>query len=148
MEEYRQSLLRGFLEKSLPNYSLPDPAAGPVKEVGFLKPNVNTVEVHKYPDEVAVVLEGDNLWFCHQIRLGDYIPHIPKLAEHIARRSIQFNFCLSKQTAKIVADDGYVKVTLFSHFAHPIRRRVKAELVSCLTVGCMISEAYELIGCW
>lgn len=147
MEEYRQSLLRGFLEKTLPKYSLPGPA-GSVKEVGFLKPNVNTVEVHKYPDEVAAVLEGDNLWFCHQIRLGDYIPPIPKLEEHIAHRSIQFNFCLSKHTAKIVNEDGYVKVTLYSHFAHPIRKKVKAELVSCFIVGCMISEAYELIGYW
>ena len=147
MEEYRQSLLRGFLEKTLPKYSLPGPA-GSVKEVGFLKPNVNTVEVHKYPDEVAVVLEGDNLWFCHQISLGDYIPQIPRLAEHIARRSVQFNFCLSKRTAKIVNEDGYVKVTLFSHFANPIRRKVKAEQVSCLPVGCMISEAYGFISCW
>ena len=128
MDDYRHSTLRGFLEKGSPKYVVPNPAEA-VTEIGFLKPEVTTIEVHKYPDEVAVVLQGDNLWFCHEIRLGNYVPPVPKLVEHIARRSIQFNFRLS-ETANIVTDDGHVKVTLFSHFANPIRRRVKADLVS------------------
>jgi len=129
MDDYRHSTLRGFLEKGSPKYVVPSPAEA-VKEIGFLKPEVTTIEVHKYPNEVAVVLQGDNLWFCHEIRLGNYVPPVPKLAEHIARRSIQFNFHLSEQTANIIADGGHVKVTLSSHFANPIKRRVKADLVS------------------
>lgn len=128
MDDYRHSTLRGFLEKDSPKYVVPSLAEA-VKEIGFLKPEVTTIEVHKYPNEVAVVLQGDNLWFCHEIRLGNYVPPVPKLVEHIARRSIQFNFSLS-ESANIVTDGGHVKVTLFSHFANPIRRRVKADLVS------------------
>ena len=128
MDDYKHSTLRGFLEKDSPKYVIPSPAE-PIKEIGFLKPEVTTIEVHKYPNEVAVVLQGDNLWFCHEIRLGNYIPPVPKFAEYTARRSIQFNFNLS-ETDNIVTDDDHVKVTLFSHFANPIRRRVKAELVS------------------
>ena len=128
IDDYRRSTLKGLLEKDLPKYVIPNPAE-PVKEISLLKPEVTNVEVHKYSKEVAVVLQGDNLWFCHEIRLGNYVPPVLNLAEHIARRSIQFNFRLS-ETANIVTDDGHVKVTLFSHFANPIRRRVKAELVS------------------
>ena len=131
MDDYKHSTLRGFLDRDSPppKYVIPSPAEA-IKEIGFLKPEVTTIEVHKYPNEVAVVLQGDYLWFCHEIRLGSYAPPIPKLAEYTARRSIQFNFSLS-ETANIVTDDDHVKVTLFSHFANPIRRRVKAELVSC-----------------
>ena len=128
MDDYKHSAVKGFLEKDSPKYVIPS-SVEPVKEVVFLKPEVTTIEVHKYPNEVAVVLQGDNLWFCHEIRLGNYVPPVPRLVEHIARRSIQFNFSLS-ETANIVTDGGYVKVTLFSHFANPIRRRVKADLVS------------------
>ena len=130
MDDYRHSTLKGFIEKDVPKYVIPSPAE-PVKEIGFLKPEVTNIEVHKYSNEVAVVLQGDNLWFCHEIRLGSYVPPVPKLAEHIARRSIQFNFRLSGDITNIVAGDGRVKVALLSHFAHPIRRTVKAEMVSC-----------------
>lgn len=130
MDDYKHSAVKGFLEKDSPKYVIPS-SVEPVKEVVFLKPEVTTIEVHKYPNEVAVVLQGDNLWFCHEIHLGSYVPHIPKLAEQIARRSIQFNFSLSEDITNIVGGDGHVKVTLLSHFANPIRRRVKAQLVRC-----------------
>ena len=133
MEDYRRNTFRSYIDKEPQKYSVPTSiqTRKEIKEVGILKPQVNSVEFHKYPNEHALVLEGDNLWFCHKIRLGERnnICDINTPAQNITRRSIQFNFTSSRGIEGIVSSNGQVKVTLYSHFASPIRKTIKVEQV-------------------
>ena len=136
MEEYRQKTFRSYLEKDPGRYLKPDTKqmVRQVKDLAFLKPEVKAVEFHEYPNEHVVVLEGNNLWFCHQIRIGEKenIQEINTPAQNITRQSIWFNF--TPKTKNIVFDDGKVKVVLYSHFANPIRKKIAVDKVSSESV--------------
>ena len=132
MEEYRQKTFRSYLEKEPGRYLKPDTkqTVKQVKDLAFLKPEAKAVEFHEYPNEHVVVLEGNNLWFCHQIRIGEKenIQEINTPAQNITRQSIWFNF--TPKTKNIVKfDDGKVKVALYSHFANPIRKNIAVDKV-------------------
>ena len=134
MEEYRHNVFRSYLEKEPGKYLKPvkTQVTKQVKELTILKPEVTAVEFHEYPNEHVVVLEGNNLWFCHQIRIGetDNIQEINTPAQNITRQSIQFSFTPSRKTKNIVSIDGKVKIALYSHFANPIRRKITVKQVS------------------
>ena len=127
MEEYRQKTFRSYLEKEPGRYLKPDTkqTVKQVKDLAFLKPEVKAVKFHEYPNEHVVVLEGNNLWFCHQICIGEEEINTP--AQNITRQSIWFNFT---PKANIVFDEGKVKVVLYSHFANPIRKKIAVDKVS------------------
>lgn len=124
MEGYWQKIFRSYLEKE-PKYHIPI-STSDIQEMSSLKPDVKALEFHKYPSEHVVVLEGENLWFCHEIRLGE-INNTLKIqdpAESVSRRSITFNYPPTDKTEAVISKDGRVKVTLSSHFANPIRRKI------------------------
>lgn len=100
-----------------------------VQDVSFLKPKATTVEFHMYPTEHVIVLEGNNLWFCHKVHIGrdDNTIEIDS-PSNIMRRSIQFNFKPSDKTEKL-CENGRVHVTLYSHFADEISKRINAKKV-------------------
>lgn len=133
MEEYGQKTFRSYLEKE-PGSLKPDTkqTKKQVKDLAFLKPEAKAVEFHEYPNEHVVVLEGNNLWFCHQIRIGEKenIQEINTPAQNITRQSIWFNF--TPKAKNIVFDDGHVKVALYSHFANPIRKKIPVVKVSSI----------------
>ena len=106
-----------------------------LKYVALLKPQVKGVELHKFPREHAIVIEGDNLWFCDEIILGEgkNTLNITNPAELVSRRVVQFNYSTTASSGKIdraIARNEIMKVTLNSHFAKPIRKKVKVEQVS------------------
>ena len=103
-----------------------------LKSITLLKPQVKGVELHKFPSEHAVVVEGENLWFCHEILLGDgrNIIKITNPADSVSRHVIQFNYQPTEKTDRVITRSALVRVTLNSHFANSIRKRVKVEQVS------------------
>lgn len=130
MEEYQQKIFRSHLEKLPEKYIPPSISSKELKEVAELKPQVESFNIHTYPSEHTLVLEGSNLWFCHEVHLGEKenVIHIKNSAETITGRSIQFNYKPTKKTDRLINNDR-VKVTLHSHFANPIRKRVEVQQV-------------------
>ena len=131
MDGYRRKVFRSYLEKQPDKYSGPG-LAKDIKEVSLLTPEVKAIEFHKYPNEYAVVLEGDNLWFCHKIHIGSKgnVHKIDTPVQNITRQSIQFNFTLSRGKKCIVPDNGHMEITLYSHFSDPINEVVPVKQVS------------------
>ena len=118
MENYHRVLFRIFIDQP-PKYDTPPPCASPVPEMKALKPSSKTVAFHRHGKEVAVTLSGDNLWFCHEIKVG---PHRENgMADHISQKSIQFNF--KDETHHSFGSDQ-IKVTLSSHFSNPVKATV------------------------
>ena len=125
MKEYRQPILRSYLEKD-PVYSVPNPGQEQreIKELGILKPKAISVALHEYPTEHAIVLKGENLWFTHKVGLGDkrsnpYEVNTP--AQNITRCSIQFNFAPSHDASRVLQSKPTVRLTVYSHFSKPIQ---------------------------
>ena len=120
MENYHRVLFRIFIDQT-PKYNIPPPCASPVPEMKALKPSSKTVAFHRHGKEVAVTLSGDNLWFCHEIKVG---PHRENgMADHISQKSIQFNFNFKDETHHSFGSDK-IKVTLSSHFSNPVKATV------------------------
>ena len=134
MNGYRHKVFRSYLEKQPDVYSGPLQAKAikETKEVSLLIPEVEAVEFHKYPNEYAMVIEGNNLWFCHKIYIGNKSNgyKIDTPAQDISRRSIQFNFTPSDGKMCIVPDNGHMEITLYSHFANPSNKTVSVKQVS------------------
>ena len=71
-----------------------------------------------------MVLEGDNLWFCHQIQVGSgpAARTVRTPAPDMARCSIQFNYTpTSNEDFLVDSKAEEIQVTLYSHFAKPLR---------------------------
>lgn len=129
MDDYHSKLLKAHLEKE-PQYVVPFPVKN-VTDIPTLKPKATSIQIYTYPNEHAVVLEGENLWFCHKVDLGEkesLIRHV-KNSEAITGRSIQFNYEPTEKSDLLVTNHR-VKVTLHSHFANPIRNKIQVEQVS------------------
>ena len=100
-----------------------------VQEVGILKPRIEGVAFHCYgSSEVAVVVLGDQLWFCYEIHLGEgnecRIIRTP--AEHITRKSIQFNYTPTEKSDISTTCDK-IMIVLYSHFCEPIEAVVEVK---------------------
>lgn len=120
-----------------PKYDIPGPSKN-VREITSLKPDVKAVELHKYHSELVITLEGENLWFCHAVKLGDTEITIP---ETMCRRSLTFNLYATEKMEQLMKRNTAIKITLLSHFANPIRRNIRLEQVSHLSV-CMWQWMY------
>ena len=119
MASYYLKITKGYLECS-PEYTFPPPQTNVIKDIALLKPSVQSVSFHRHGKELAVVVEGDNLWFCYSINVG-FLKSIKTEAENVTRRSIQFNY-----TPKSESDfhtEETIGVKLLSQFSNPIRRR-------------------------
>lgn len=126
MADYANNSFRSYVDKEPGKYVLPGPSDA-VKDIQFIKiltPEAKRVEFHMYPNEHVVVLEGENLWFCHEIRLGENDNlDIKTPAQNVTRRMIQFSF--PPYQLKNLISQGKIKVTLHSHFASPIEQNVQ-----------------------
>ena len=90
-----------------------------------LKPSVRAVDICRHGNETAVVLEGENLWFCHQVTVGGHHELLP--AQKATALSIQFN--IPHQECDIFnVEDDKVKVSLQSHFSSPIEESISASV--------------------
>ena len=93
-----------------------------------MKPNVNKALFFRHADEIAIVLEGENLWFCHKIQIGAreearILAEMDAEGQDTTMRTI--NFCyIPKEKDDLLIGIGSEKVTitLFSHFCNPVRK--------------------------
>ena len=94
-----------------------------------LKPSIKKAKFSRYADEVALVLEGGNLWFCHKIKVKNpnagfrIIMPNGKLSE----RSIHFNYIPENENDLLIEHHSTVDITLYSHFSSPISHKIGAE---------------------
>ena len=79
----------------------------------MLKPSVTSVELHSHGNELAIVVEGSNLWFCYQVSVGGHTVQTP--AHELSGTSIQFNIPMEENKVKV--EEGKVMVVLYSHFS-------------------------------
>lgn len=130
MEEYRHKIFRSYLDTDPQKYVLPAMVKD-VDEVSGLKPEVKSVNIHMYPDEHVVVLDGNNLWFCHEVHLGAErnLIKIKHSAELITGCCIQFKYKATDKSSHLVTDNK-MKVSLYSHFSNRITKRIQVEEVS------------------
>ena len=130
---YASNLSKCYLEREPERYI---PAARAVEKVGcigMLNPNPIRIELQIYPNEHVLVLEGENLWFCHKLQLGEYdnMVDIDTNFQNVTQRMIRFNFPPNERLIGLAAESE-VKVTLHSHFAraNPVRRNVQVVQMS------------------
>lgn len=99
-----------------------------------LKPEVTKAKFFRHADEVAIVLEGLNLWFCHEILVGSRketrITINPK-GQETTNRSIIFNYTPKKEDDLLISHkSSKVTITLYSHFCKPITKHdIPAEIM-------------------
>ena len=79
----------------------------------MLKPCISSVELHSHGNELAIVAEGNNLWFCYQISIGGHTIQTP--AHDLSGTSIQFN--VQREESKIEVVEDKVGVVVYSHFS-------------------------------
>ena len=132
MEQYHHKISRAYLEREPGKYLIPSRSKD-VTDVSILKPEIKAVHIYIYPDEHSVVLEGNNLWFCHEVQLGEgnNVISIKNEAQTITCRSIQFNYRPTEKSDRLVSGQR-MKVQLHSHFANTIRKQIPVEQVYCL----------------
>ena len=78
----------------------------------MLKPSITSVELHSHDNELAVVVEGSNLWFCYQISIGGHTVQTP--AHDLSGTSIQF--IIQREESKVKVEEEKVMVVLCSYF--------------------------------
>ena len=131
---YRSNLSRSYLEREPESYT-PAGRARAVEKVGhigMLNPTPTRIELQIYPspNEYILVLEGENLWFCHKIQLGDYNNRVDIDTDFLntTQRMIRFNFPPNERLIGLAAQ-GVVKLTLNSHFANPVRQSIEVQVI-------------------
>ena len=116
MFSYAQKISHGFLKED-PEYA-PPLALSPehvLPELDDLRPTLSCVELRPHGNELAVVVEGSNLWFSYQISLHDTQKKSISCDESNGT-SIQYNLC-GDQIYKVKVDSGNVTVLLQTHFS-------------------------------
>ena len=103
-----------FLKRP-PEYNLPTSPKGPSSDVDGLKPTLSSVVLHRHGDELAVTVEGSNLWFSYQISLHD-TEKISIPGDKSIGTSIQYTLN-GDQEDKIAVEREVVKVSLHNRFS-------------------------------
>ena len=119
-------LLKGYLDQGPLKYSPPALNLNEVPLVKILKPSVTSVGFHPHGDEVAVVLMGNNLWFCQKIRVGSGASSriVKSPVPNATQRSVQFNYSPKNEHDNIIqGPTEEVKVCLYSQFAKPLQKQ-------------------------
>ena len=132
---YQNNLSRSYLEREPESYT-PAGRARAVEKVGrigMLNPTPTRIELQIYPNEHVLVLEGENLWFCHKIQLGDHSNRvdIDTDFQNVTQHMIRFNLPPNERLVGLAAQ-GVVKVILHSHFvrANPVQINIQVVQVN------------------
>lgn len=126
MKCYSPLIFRSYLEKQPDKYLVPNPKqAMDMDEVAELKPKVTGLEVYEYPSDQTILLKGENLWFTYKISLdvnGQSPREVNTSAENTTKYVIEF--CITDSHGSPLNKRKQVKLSLFTHFANPIRDQV------------------------
>ena len=114
MEMYCRKMHRGYLEKD-PEYKIPPLAEMSPEPVGSMRPIVSGITIHEHGSEIALVMEGRNLWFCFQLSVNGENTSTHACA--ISGTSIKLNFDKDSRTSLSSLTDGEeVKVKVHNRF--------------------------------
>ena len=82
-------------------------------------PKPTRIELQIHPNEHVLILEGENLWFCHKLQLSECDNRVDTDTnfQNVTQHMIRFTFPPNEKLLGLVAE-GEVKVALHSHFAH------------------------------
>jgi hypothetical protein len=125
---YMVKITRSYLEKQ-EKYKLPNQgqATNMVTEVDALKPKVNGIQIHEYPSERVIIVQGENLWFSYKVCLDEKGPNqreFSAMAENTTQYMIEFRSDIGE--GPDIDASKQVKLALFTHFANPIRQSLNA----------------------
>ncbi|XP_019853136.1 PREDICTED: uncharacterized protein LOC109582702 [Amphimedon queenslandica] len=106
-----------------------NPPSAAANAVSLLKPDVSSVTFYRHGDEIALVLQGQNLWFCSKICInGKNHITIDHLEADAINRSVRFNYTPKNEKDLIIErHTETVDILLYSHFASPIKRKVSVK---------------------
>ncbi len=114
MTTYWEKLFRGYLDRA-PEYTIPSPGKAH-SAVDNVMPIVTGIILHDHGSELALVLEGQNFWFCY--RLSIHGESIDTPASKIAGTSIKLNFNKdSKRSLSSVSNEQELSVKVFCLFS-------------------------------
>ena len=114
VSHYMHKMSNGFLKRP-PEYNFPTSPKTHPPDVEGLKPTLSSVVIHRHGNELAVAIEGSNLWFSYQISLhGTEKIIIP--GDKSNGTSIQYNLS-GDQEDKISVEEDKVKVSLHTCFS-------------------------------
>ena len=150
MEIYHKKVLRGFLDKEPDGYKIPQQKTSEsIQEVKSLLPTISKIELHlhKHPDgqELAVVINGDNLWFCSILDVkisGNESIFFEISPEHITEKQICYNHSVSATFSYGDIDADVVNVTVYSRFANTFSQYIP--VVYNVSWSIVINKSYHL----
>ena len=93
-----------------------------MKDVAPTKPIANSIAFHQYGNELAIIVEGNNLWFVNSIKAGP-LKSLCVSAKATNQNSIQFN--LNYRPDSQLTTDEKVDVIVESQFCKPINCSLK-----------------------
>ena len=121
MLEYSKYIFEELLDKH-PKYLFPETIKYALGDVDDLKPSVCEVQIHHHGNESAIVIEGSNLWFCHQVSFRGQ--KLPISASGISGSSLQFNGVDVPKKSEMTTKKE--NVNLVNHFkSKPILQEVE-----------------------
>ena len=136
---YVPLVYRSYLERE-DKYTIPNQrnSKNQVTDVDALRPKVTESEIHEYPNEKVIVLQGENLWFSYKVCLDEKGPNeceFSTLPENTTQCRIEFRADSMKCFA--VNSSKQVKLTLYTHFASSIRQPIDIRKV-CTYIYCSV----------
>ena len=130
IDHYNQMVLRSYLDKP-EKYTPPSRQLTACPGMKILRPNIDRLELHEYPKEHVLVLEGENLWFSLKIIVDEGGENQYELINphNVARNSLQFNFCPSSEVSAAIQNGQRVRITLHTHFMTRVLKSVECKKV-------------------
>ena len=93
-------------------------------EVAATKPVTKSIAFHQHGNELAITLEGEDLWFVNSIQVGT-LNKLSVSAKATNQKSIQFNLPYKQNPELSITADAEVKVVVESQFCKPINSSLK-----------------------
>uniref|UniRef100_A0A1X7TTQ8 Death domain-containing protein n=1 Tax=Amphimedon queenslandica TaxID=400682 RepID=A0A1X7TTQ8_AMPQE len=127
MQAYYQYVLRGYLDKE--QYCIPSRKSLAAGSVESLVPSISKIELcqHKHPggNELSIVINGDNLWFCSEIEVNfsNFNALIETSVESVAQKQICYNQLLNHEC--FFEDRSTTsQIRVHSRFSNPLKSDV------------------------
>lgn len=111
-------------------YEFPKSSGTVLPELTSLKPNVTKANFFRHADEVAIVFEGTDLWFCHKVEVGaERKPIIIEAkGQDTTMRSISFNYTPRNPNDLIINERiSQLAITVYSHFCKSFKLDIEAQ---------------------
>lgn len=135
--KYYDLLKRSFIKSN----GIKKPSPRSIREISILKPDISSITFYRHGDEIALVLKGQNLWFCSKINIKSKSGSrfIDTLEADGTSRSIHFNYTPKNENDLLIErHTTTVDIVLYSHFWSSIhKRKVSAE--------CMVRTIFTII---